>query len=172
MQPSVNRENLGDLVQQFLQQGGEVKKLPETNTEPRRVVVRKAAAEAKAKKQKVRDPLGQPISLAERALLPEVQAGIEQGMTLLELIKWVGATRGSLLRIIAEYNLEVPSTASGKRATIRGGCSHLSDEQVLSLILTGIEAGKGLSTVCARAGICQDRGRFIYQAYKAKSRKL
>lgn len=162
MDSPVNRDNLAELVEQFLKGGGAIAELPVTPRKarkPRRTAasLREDAPAVKEKRRPIGsiDPFKEPISLRERALLPEVQRGIAAGLTLVELMKESGISRASILRIAKEYGLVLAQARKPK----------LDEQQIIAMIAAGLEAGKSLTSICLGARISPYTGRKLYNQF-------
>lgn len=160
MEAEVSRDNLSNLVEQFLNSGGQVQEL-----KPMQPSTQKASEKQKRLgiSRVKRDPLEKAITLGERERLPDVESCIERGLTFTEIIKELGIRRGSLSRIISEYQLVVakPESTSTKK--------RLTDQQVIDNILAQLPSGKSLSAICVGLGVKNSRGMDLYLAYRAKN---
>ena len=157
MDSSVTRNNLAELVNQFLSEGGQVENLPQKPASARKA---KSASRSKKPQQKPTQGI-EPISLNERARLPEVERCIVDGLILTEILQELRMARGSLLRIVEEYGLELPKVSKAK--------ARLTDSQVVELIAAGEEAGKPRSRLCAGAKVCHRRATRLYRSHKGQT---
>lgn len=156
---TINRNNLGDAVAQFLANGGAIEECAPA-TETKKAPSKKSREAPRASGVANTNPFDTPLSLLERSYEAEVRRCSERGFSLVQTVNHTKLPRPTVLRLCKEYDLPL----RGKNPE--------TPAQVAQALGELYARGIPHSLACERLGLDRKDASSIYAEYREQDLSL